>query len=510
MAAAHAKAEGVRAQAGYSGGVDGSQYMEFPKISQGPTGNILVPPTSGVGGNVGTYLDLLNPNNVTPKTPTADGLTVGDKYGITYDYNTILGILNNATKASYDLENQKMTQTENAMYGQMNANQASALDTLRKSQSQAIATGASKGISAANELSSILNLQGGNTQAITDMANQKNNLSAQEQAAVAKNAQTALDTSNTLKQGIANIDLTKYGYDTQHAVGILDYLANLAQTAGGMYDSDNTLTGVKYNADQNLAGTQYTADKNTEASKYNADSNLAGSKYTADQNLAGTKYNADYGYGGSKNPSYGKTVAQAYNGASGSGSSGSSSGSTNKATGGSPTTGASFPSFTLPTGEKLTKQADGTYNIETWDPTTKQPIVKTGVSAQDAAAMQVEGTTDVGNKDYAKDIMGTTDPVKVYGKTYTYDPAGKTWKAPDGTPVGSKTLRSWQADDNMQKVGTGSQATVTDADANANPNAFERWKATAEKMGSQVWHVNGKWIVMTQADIKRAIGTTLG
>lgn len=180
--------------------------------------------------------------------PTLIGKSIGDLYGLTYDYGTILKLLNDATKSSYASQQQEFGATENQFYRNMIGSQEDTLNILRENQAKAVATGASKGIAAANELSAILNLQDVAGQGASDLASQRNLLMDKERAAYEKNASDALNTSNSLKTAIAGLDLSKYGYDVQEVIGKLDYLANVQ-------NADKTLEGVKYNADQNLAGT---------------------------------------------------------------------------------------------------------------------------------------------------------------------------------------------------------------------------------------------------------------
>ena len=201
-----------------------------------------------------------NPNLSAP-TPTLSGLELGDKYGITYDQPTIQKLLDDATKSQYLLKNQQAQQSENKFYGNMLDTQGTALDSLRKSQASAVATGASKGMAAANELSAILNLQQTSSDEATLLAQNRGNLSTEETAAYKQNASDSLNTSNTLKEAIAGLAGTKYGYDTQGYASQLSYLAALQDVAAQKYASDTTLTGVKYNADANVAAAQATASK---------------------------------------------------------------------------------------------------------------------------------------------------------------------------------------------------------------------------------------------------------
>lgn len=201
-----------------------------------------------------------NQSNTSTK-PNLMGTPLGDLYGLTYDMDQIKSILDKATEGIYDTKKQEYDTTANQFYNNASVMQSSALDTLRKSQAMSVATGASRGMSAANELSMMLGTQQEIAPLATDLANQRNLLAAEEAAAYSKNASTALSDSNALKQAIAQLDLTKYGYDTQGYIGELDYLAALEEILASKYSSDKTLEGVKYNADSNLAASKATASK---------------------------------------------------------------------------------------------------------------------------------------------------------------------------------------------------------------------------------------------------------
>lgn len=238
-AALHAQAEAIRAQNGYSGGDDGSEYNTFSDNESTYT-----------GGNTATR---------TNTQPSLMGLAAGDLYGINYDFDSIKDLMNKATVDEYKLKRQQYDQTQNQFYNNLATTQATTLDTLRQAQASAVATGASKGIAAANELSSMLNLQQTSTDEALQLANDYNTLGAEEAAAYTRNNSTALETSNALKQAVAsNIDLVKYGYDTQGDIGYLDYLAAMANVDTQKYAADKSLEATQYQTDNyNNGATRY-------------------------------------------------------------------------------------------------------------------------------------------------------------------------------------------------------------------------------------------------------------
>ena len=209
--------------------------------------------------------------------------------GITYDEAAIRAKFDAATKAEYDLKRREYEATANKFYEQMYGTQATALDTIRKSNAAAVATGASRGIQAANELSAILGLQETNTQTASELAQQRNLLADQEGAALAKNIVDAMTTSNAVKQALGNLAANLYASDTQFDVGAMQYYAALNQAAqalqGTIYNADRNLDASKYAADQNLAGVQYNADKNVEAAGVTAKGNVDAANAAGSWNL---------------------------------------------------------------------------------------------------------------------------------------------------------------------------------------------------------------------------------
>ena len=209
--------------------------------------------------------------------------------GITYDEAAIRAKFDAATKAEYDLKRREYEATANKFYEQMYGTQATALDTIRRSNAAAVATGASRGIQAANELSAILGLQEANTQTASELAQQRNLLADQEGAALAKNIVDAMTTSNAVKQALGNLAANLYASDTQFDVGAMQYYAALNQAAqalqGTIYTADRNLDASRYAADQNLAGVQYTADKNVEAAGVTAKGNVDAADVAGSWNL---------------------------------------------------------------------------------------------------------------------------------------------------------------------------------------------------------------------------------
>lgn len=346
--------------------------------------------------------------------PGLNGLPLGDVYGLTYDYDKILGLLNKATTDAYAARETEAKQTENTFYRNMVDTQSATLDTLRQTQAAAVATGASKGIAAAQELSAILGMQEEASVGATDLANARLNLSEKKQAEMSQNASGALDTSNAIKQAIANMDLTKYGYDVQKLMGDLDYLASL-------YNSDKTLAGVKYNADKNLQGTQYATDNQP---KYNSNS---GGGWTS---------NAPTGGGGDK-PAGGDKPTNAptgeVKGATGGNISAKSLDDSIAAGGGNATlTGTNY---------LVRKESDGTYSLLSPDTNGEYTKGEGSLTWQQVARIQNNNDrkaayANFGADDMVKAMEKDGRKLVVGGTTYTYNAGTKAWYSGTGTAQG--------------------------------------------------------------------------
>jgi hypothetical protein len=374
------------------------------------------------------------------------GLGIGDLYGITYDQQQILDILNKATQAEYALKEQEFAQTEKKFYNALYGTQQTALDTIRRSNAQAVATGASRGIAAANELSAILGLESESAGMANDLANQRNNLMSEKAAAIAENDLTALETSNQVKNTVAQLDATKYGYDTQAAIGVLDYLASLAGVAGGAYSADKAYDASVYSADKAYDASVYSADKSAEASMYGSDQGLAGilAQVEANERIAAQQRAASNtgGGGGGRGGYYSNN-----------------NGTPTDSTGATPTSSNDLaaqhntPDTALPlagTNAMYWYNDDGTISLQLGHSTDSERII---ITHSDLRAIIREGTLDVitNPDDYILNqlglrgvVNGTT--VTVGGHTYRYNTARHMWEATDGTiDVGTAKLGAMMA-----------------------------------------------------------------
>ncbi|NLT47132.1 MAG: hypothetical protein GXX92_01840 [Clostridiales bacterium] len=237
-------------------------------------------------------------------------------YGnITYDEDAILSKFNKATEKEYAAKRKEYEQTEDEFYNRLFGTQSTALDTIRRANSSAITTGASRGFQAASEIAAMLGLQQESVDDSTKLAQARTNLVDKEAEAYTKNVVDALTTANTLKQALATIGADLYAADTQLSVGQLQYLAQLdaaaRQLEASIYGSntqkdvaDINVAGQLGVADKNLLGVlgtasatkdynMYAADQNYAGNYINALANLLGVQTNAASNLEGTKYAAD-------------------------------------------------------------------------------------------------------------------------------------------------------------------------------------------------------------------------
>lgn len=138
-------------------------------------------------------------------------------YALNTDTQAIRQAYDQATAAAHAAEERSIINAENAWQRNLASTQQTALDTIRKNNASAIATGASKGMQAANELSAILGLQDTATEEATALAQQRLDLADKYAAEYAKNAVTAQEMASANKQAMMNAAMQQYGYDTEYA-----------------------------------------------------------------------------------------------------------------------------------------------------------------------------------------------------------------------------------------------------------------------------------------------------
>lgn len=228
---------------------------------------------------------MSNPDDPYNRSSLRGASDLASLYGITYDENAIKGKYDQATKDEYALKNQEYAQTEGRFYNNLYNTGATALDTIRKSNAAAVATGASRGMQAANELSSILGLQQtANTEATT-LAQERNNLKAQEAAAYSTNAKDALTYSNQVKQALGTLGSNIYASDAQYDIGKMNYYAQLDAAA-------KQLEGMQAQAGANVTASENSARGQVDSARINSAGNLASTGVNSLSNLLGNIFTA--------------------------------------------------------------------------------------------------------------------------------------------------------------------------------------------------------------------------
>ena len=183
------------------------------------------------------YTDVVN-----ARMQSVDDLADTLGVNFTYDRDEIEKIYQNATMAALQMEQQ--SGAERQYYKHLADAQNTAMDAIRQQYGQAVATGANKGMQAANMLSAIL----GTTQTANDEATQ---LAADRQALVNKYAQQmrqdsvdALNYSNEMANSIGGLSHQFYNDMIQQKTAELSYNQGINTDYAGYMAS-------KYTADAN-------------------------------------------------------------------------------------------------------------------------------------------------------------------------------------------------------------------------------------------------------------------
>lgn len=119
------------------------------------------------------------------------------------------------TKAQYDRQRTDLQTATNQYYNQLYNTQNTAMDTIRQSNAQAVASGASKGVQAANELSAILGLQSEAATGAADLANQATTLAQDETTAMLENILNAETQAAEQNQALAQLGIQQDSVDVE-------------------------------------------------------------------------------------------------------------------------------------------------------------------------------------------------------------------------------------------------------------------------------------------------------
>lgn len=196
---------------------------------------------------------------------------------VNYDYNAIRGIYDAATKQAYDIE--QASGAERSYYKHLADAQNTALDTIRQQYSSAAATGASRGMQAANQLSAIMGITSTANEEATQLAIDKQTRANEYATKMAENAKNALEYSNTTQMDLAGLARQLYNDQIQQQTAQLSYNQGLntdyanvsaarASALGSLQASlANTAAGV-YNNNQSAIASLQAAIENANATKY--------------------------------------------------------------------------------------------------------------------------------------------------------------------------------------------------------------------------------------------------
>lgn len=232
--------------------------------------------TLGIGADGGLSNGV---SVVNPAVRTANQLANELGINLTYDYDKIKAIYDDATIAA-----NKASQESSAVksyYQLLGDAQSSAMDTMRKAYSSAVSNGATRGMQAANMLSTILGTtQQANEQA-TQLAQQRQ-LNANEYASqLAQNAKDALEYSNSMQNNISTLSRQLYnddiqrqtaelGYNQQINTDRAGYNANVATQLAGMLNNRATAAAGLVNNNQTALANIQAAIEAANATKYAA------------------------------------------------------------------------------------------------------------------------------------------------------------------------------------------------------------------------------------------------
>lgn len=176
------------------------------------------------------------------------------------DEQAILDKYNAATAAQFAAQREQNRIAENQFYNQMYNTQKTAMDTIRQSNAAAVASGASRGVQAAQELSSLLGLQQESVASATELAQANRQTAQEETAAMLENVlnaytQAQQERSALVQQGIEaqSLGATESEAQTKHDQYMLDLKVNDP-------DAYNREIAIQNNASDftNMTDKQYT------------------------------------------------------------------------------------------------------------------------------------------------------------------------------------------------------------------------------------------------------------
>lgn len=279
-----------------------------------------------LGGNINPNQDNYTPaEKVDASDPT---LRTVDQYlaelgaqDYRYKYEDILNTLNNASTAGFDATKQGLANAAAEYYRQLSDTQDTAADTIRQQYAQGIQSGISKGMQAANLLSTILGTTQAGAAGAQEQAQAEREAYLKYASELAGNGATALNQSNAAYETLMGNIRQLYNDEIQQQTAKLEYNASLEETLANYlatkYTADtnysanqNSLAAGLLNQQQSSLAAILQAATAAEAQDNYSNAWLEGTKYAADKNYAAA-LSASY-----TKPNYGSTSGNAASGAS--------------------------------------------------------------------------------------------------------------------------------------------------------------------------------------------------
>jgi len=143
-----------------------------------------------------TPVPVVNPT-VSANMPTMlSGAELANNYGITQDYETIKGIYDATIDDSYAQRYRDQGLAEGKYYDALGGVQSTLMNTFKKNDTASIASGTSRGMQAANQITAALGLAQQSVDGATELSNLRTGLDGSKMADKSMAAQQALTESN--------------------------------------------------------------------------------------------------------------------------------------------------------------------------------------------------------------------------------------------------------------------------------------------------------------------------
>ena len=254
-----------------------------------------------LGGNINPNQDNYTPaEKVDASDPT---LRTVDQYlaelgaqDYQYRYEDILNTLNNASEAGFDVTKQGLANTAAEYYRQLAATQDTAADTIRQQYAQGIQSGISKGMQAANLLSTILGTTQAGAAGAQEQAQAEREAYLKYASELAGNGATALNQSNAAYETLMGNIRQLYNDEIQQQTAKLEYNASLEETLAN-YLASKYAADTNYSANQNsLAASLLNQQQSSLSAILQAATSAEAQDNYSNAWLQGTKYAADKNY----------------------------------------------------------------------------------------------------------------------------------------------------------------------------------------------------------------------